>query len=58
MLAAGSGWNEPTLKAAFRQGLNSEVLNELACCNEQLTLDFLIDLAIRLDHLLQNRPLI
>lgn len=55
-IAAGSGWNSTALKAAFRKGLNSDVLTELDCRDEQLTLDALIDLAIPLDLLLLNRP--
>lgn len=31
MLAAGSGWNETALKAAFHQGLNPKVLTEISC---------------------------
>lgn len=50
-----SEWNEPALKTVFHQGLNLEVVMELACCDEQLTLDSLIDLAKRLDQLLQSR---
>lgn len=45
------------LKAVFRLGLHPEMLTELACRDEQLTLDSLIGLAIRLDHLLKNRSL-
>lgn len=51
-LAMGSGWNEPLLKAAFHHVLIEEVLTEMACCNEKLTLNSLIDLTIQLDNLL------
>lgn len=46
-IAAQSRWNEPALKTAFHQGLNLE----LVCQGGQLTLNDLIDLAIRLDRL-------
>lgn len=55
-ITMGSGWNEPTLKVAFCQGLDPIILTELACWDEQTTLDSLIDLSIHLDHLLQNCP--
>lgn len=54
-LAAGSGWEKPALKAALRQDLNLEVLMEMACHDDKLTLDSRINLAISLDHLLCNR---
>lgn len=54
-IAAESGWNESALKAVFRQGLNHNILIEMACCDDDTSLDFLIDLAIRLDNLLQDR---
>lgn len=54
-VVARSVWNEPTLRTVFRQGLNPNIVTELACCDEQLALDSLIDLTIRLDHLLQSR---
>lgn len=34
-LAAGSGWNEPALKAAFQQGLDPHVLTVLGCWDKQ-----------------------
>lgn len=52
--AAGSGWSEPVLKAAFRQGLNVEVLTELACQGNKASLESVIYLANCLGHLLQN----
>lgn len=54
--AAGREWNKPVLKAAFRWGLNEEILTKISCCDELLSLDSLIDLAIRLDNLLWRRP--
>lgn len=51
-LTTRSRWNEPALKAVFCQGLDSLILTELACCDEQQTLDSLTDLAIKLDNLL------
>lgn len=53
-LTAGSRWNEPALKVTFCQGLNPQVLTELACQDEQATLNSLIDMFIQLDNLLQN----
>lgn len=47
-LMAGSGWNEMMFKAVFLQVLNAEVLTELACRDDQETLNLLVDLAIRL----------
>ena len=43
-LAASSGWNEAALLIMFRQGLNSKLLAELACKDDDLTLDQLITL--------------
>lgn len=51
-LAAENGWNESTLKAVFRQGLNGKVLKELACRDESATLDTLIHLSILLPSLI------
>lgn len=53
---AGSGGNEPALKAMFHQDLDLLILTELACHDEQHILDSLIDLAFKLDNLLPNRP--
>lgn len=39
MLAAGSVWNDLALKVVFRQDLDSNVLTELACLDEQHTLE-------------------
>ena len=54
-LAASSGWNEEALLVIFRQGLNPEILRELASKDDNLTLDQLITLAIKLDQLLHHR---
>lgn len=51
-LASGSGWNEPALKAVYHWGLNTEILNEMACRATERTLDSLTDLAFCLDMLL------
>lgn len=48
--AAGSGGNELALKDAFCQGLNTEVLTELVCWDDQVTLYSFLDLAICLDN--------
>lgn len=53
-LADGSGWNKPALKAAYHQGLNSDILKELACCDVKSSFNSLIDLSIHLDHLLKE----
>lgn len=37
-LVVGSVWNEPALKYSFQQGLNVEVLTELACRDDQVSL--------------------
>uniref|UniRef100_A0A3B1KC43 CCHC-type domain-containing protein n=1 Tax=Astyanax mexicanus TaxID=7994 RepID=A0A3B1KC43_ASTMX len=55
-LAAGSGWNDAALLSVFKNGLNPDILRELACRDEALTLDPLIALSIRLDQLLSRRP--
>lgn len=56
-IAARNGWNKLALKTAFRQGLNAELVKELDCRDEQLSLDALIELTICLDQLCQtNRP--
>lgn len=47
-IAIGSGWGKSTLKAAYCQGLNPEILREMACHVVKLTLDSLIDLTIPL----------
>lgn len=52
MFSEGSGWNEATLKAIFCHRLNAHIM-ELACCDDQDTLDALIDLATCLDQLIQ-----
>lgn len=53
--AMRSEWDEPGLKAVCCNGLNPEVFTELACLDEQLALGSLIDLSIRVNHLLQSR---
>lgn len=53
LIAEESSWNEVALKAVFCQVLNSDVLTELVCCDDDdATLNALINLAICLDHLL------
>lgn len=54
-LAAGSTWNKTELKAAYLQGLNQDILTELACCDDQVSLDLLNDLSIHLGYLLKNQ---
>lgn len=63
-LATESQWNKPALKAAFRRGLNNDILTEQACQDDEAMLDSLIDLSIRIDNLLwdwnsmQHQPLV
>lgn len=54
-LPAGSGWNESVLKAAFYHSLNEDILTEIAWRDEKFSLDFLINLSIHLDKLLQKQ---
>lgn len=54
-LAAGSRWSKPVWKAAFCQGLNFEVLKELVCHDNKVSLESLIDLSICLHNLVRNR---
>lgn len=41
-LAAESGWNDSALRTVYRQGLNSNQLREMACRDDESTLDSLI----------------
>ncbi|KAK3553828.1 hypothetical protein QTP70_012204 [Hemibagrus guttatus] len=50
-LAAQSGWNDTSLWAVFRAGLNPELQTELACRAEATTLSQFVTTAIRLDNL-------
>ena len=51
-LAAGAGWNDRALIDHYRCSLREDVHRELACWDTTLSLDELIDMSIRLDHLL------
>lgn len=53
-VGTSSGWNEPALRTLFRRGLHEEVQTKLACRDDNLTLDALIAMAIRLDNLLRE----
>ncbi|KAK1784931.1 hypothetical protein P4O66_018364, partial [Electrophorus voltai] len=56
-VAASSGWNNAAPFVTFRNGLNTEVLHELAGRDDELNLDQLIALAIHLDYFLrEQRP--
>ena len=48
ILAAGSGWNETALHTAYRRGLNTTLQSELVCRDEDLDLNALMALSIRL----------
>lgn len=53
-LAAESGWGNSALRAIFLRGLNSDIFIELACWDDEVTLDALIEMTIRLDNLLDR----
>ncbi|KAI2668070.1 Retrotransposon-derived protein PEG10 [Labeo rohita] len=54
-LAAQSGWNDGPLKLHYRKGLNSDLQVELACRDENLSLNQYIDLSIRVDNVMRAR---
>lgn len=54
-LAAESGWNDSAVRVVYRNGLNEELLRELACRDEAAPLDTLIRMSIKLDNLLKER---
>ncbi|KAK3513361.1 hypothetical protein QTP70_012340 [Hemibagrus guttatus] len=51
---AQSGWNDASLWAVFRAGLNPELQTELACRVEATTLSQFVATAIRLDNLMRQ----
>ncbi|KAK3507803.1 hypothetical protein QTP70_000839 [Hemibagrus guttatus] len=53
-LAAQSGWNDVSLWAVFRAGLNPKLQAELACRVEATTLSQFVATAIRLDNLMRQ----
>ncbi len=53
-LAAASGWNEPSLLTAFRQGLNSRLRLHLAAYDDTYGLEKFIQLAIRCSNRRQS----
>ncbi|KAL0168445.1 hypothetical protein M9458_036667, partial [Cirrhinus mrigala] len=59
-LAAQSGWNDEPLKLHYRRGLHPDLQVELACRDEDLSLEQYIDLSIRVDNVMRarrsNRP--
>ncbi|KAI2656666.1 Retrotransposon-like protein 1 [Labeo rohita] len=52
-LAAQSGWNDGPLKLHYRKGLNPDLQVELACRDEDLSLEQYIDLSIRVDNVMR-----
>ncbi|KAL0190943.1 hypothetical protein M9458_013641, partial [Cirrhinus mrigala] len=54
-LAAQSGWNDGPLKLHYRKGLNPDLQVELACRDEDLSLNQYIDLSIRVDNVMRAR---
>ncbi len=53
-LATASGWNEPSLLTAFRQGLNSRLRLQLAAYDDTYGLEKFIKLAIHCSNRLQS----
>ncbi|KAK3515671.1 hypothetical protein QTP70_026461 [Hemibagrus guttatus] len=53
-LAAQSGWNDASLWAVFRAGLNPELQTEIACRTEETTLSQFVATAIRLVNLMRQ----
>lgn len=53
-ITSGSRCNETALQAVFHQGLSENVLKELACKDQALSLDSLIGLVIHLDCLIRD----
>lgn len=53
MMAASTCWSDQALLTVFRSGLQADVQTELACLDEDLTLDQLIAMAICLDNFLR-----
>lgn len=47
-LAAESGWNDSAPRAVYLNGLNDELMKELACREESMSLDKLISYSIKL----------
>ncbi len=54
--AAASGWNEPSLITAFRQGLNPRLKSHLAAYDDTHGLEKFIQLAIRCSNRINIRP--
>ncbi|KAL0152283.1 hypothetical protein M9458_052006 [Cirrhinus mrigala] len=54
-LAAQSGWNDEPLKLHYRKGLHPDLQVELACRDENLSLEAYIDLSIRVDSVMRAR---
>ncbi|KAI2665817.1 Transposon Tf2-9 polyprotein [Labeo rohita] len=54
-LAAQSRWNDEPLKLHYRRGLHPDLQVELACHDEDLTLEQYIDLSIRVDNVMRAR---
>ncbi|KAL0148306.1 hypothetical protein M9458_056368, partial [Cirrhinus mrigala] len=54
-LAAQSGWNDEPLKLHYRKGLHPDLQVELACRDENLSLEAYIDLSIWVDSVMRAR---
>lgn len=54
-MAAGSGWNEESLMVCFQNGLSEALQDELVTRDPAISLESLIDLAVRLDNRLRER---
>lgn len=57
ILAQDLQWNDPALKDQFMEGLQGEVLDELARVNQPDTLQGLITLCLQIDGRLENRKM-
>lgn len=55
IIAADSGWNEPALIAAFCNGLNPLTQTKLACRDQGINLNAIVELTIALDQHLWNK---
>lgn len=54
-LAAESGWKDTALQEAFYRGLQDQLKDELATCDDSASLDLFICTSIRLDNHLRER---
>lgn len=55
MLATGSDWSMQALKAPYCQGLTANIITELACWDDQASLESFLDLDSLTDLLLRTQ---